>query len=63
MKTGNNFRTLAGVVFMLVSIMHLWVALSGASFALNDVIIGSWVNWLAFVVTGYMGLVAFHVLK
>ncbi|MFT5179782.1 MAG: hypothetical protein ACI9GH_000638 [Candidatus Paceibacteria bacterium] len=60
-KQKSNFRTAAGIIFLLVAVTHLTIVVTGSTIAINGEVLGSWVSWLAFITTGYMGLVAFEV--
>jgi len=58
-----NFTKTAGTIFVLVAIMHLWIATSESVLVINGTELGSWINWLAFIVTGYMAMLAFKITK
>lgn len=63
MSKQSNFTRTAGTIFALVALTHLWIALSGSNLVINGQELGIWVNFLAFIVTGYMALQAFNIKK
>jgi len=58
-----NFTKTAGTIFFLVAMMHLWIAVSDSTIMVNGAELGLWINWLAFIVTGYMAMLAFKITK
>lgn len=63
MSKKSNFVRTAGSIFALVALTHLWIAMTSSSIAVNGTGLGIWVNWLAFIVTGYMAISAFQMKK
>ncbi|MCB9805746.1 hypothetical protein H6775_01135 [Candidatus Nomurabacteria bacterium] len=59
----DEFIKLAAIIFSLVAILHLWIIVSGSVLSVNGVALGSWVSYLAFVVTGFMAIKAFKMKK
>ena len=62
MKT-KDFTKTASIIFLLVAMMHLWLVFNNLSLQVDGVSVGGWVSWLAFVVTGYMAMLGFKVVK
>lgn len=64
MKQSHSQKTFiktSGVIFFVVSIFHLWIAATDTVLFINSSPIASSLHWLAFIVIGYMAIVAFRV--
>lgn len=59
MRSKNDFVRTAGIIFALVALTHLWIALTNSNLSIDGSELGIWVNWLAFIITGYMALQSF----
>jgi hypothetical protein len=58
-----NFHLVAGIIFAIVSLLHLWRAISSL-----PLIVGTWelpvsLSWAAFVLIGFMSIWAFKSMK
>ena len=61
--TKTSFIRLASAVFSLVALLHLWILLTGANISIGSLQLGSWVNYIAFIIAGYMGIAGYTIKK
>lgn len=55
----DSYISLAAAVFTLVALLHFWVIVTGQQLTIGDVTYGIWVNYLGFIVAGYMGIAGY----
>jgi len=51
---------LAGVIFLVIAVLHLIRIAFGWSLILGDVAIPLWLSWLGFIIPGYLSYSSFH---
>lgn len=50
-----SFNTIAGGVFLLVALFHLWRIISGYPVTFGEAFIPVWVSWIGLVVGAVLG--------
>ena len=52
--THQNYHKTAGIVFLLVALVHLWRVLSSMPVAFGTFFVPMWWSWVAVLVAGYL---------
>lgn len=50
----STFLKTAGIIFLVVTLVHLWRALSGMDLILGATVIPMWLSWVVVLVLGYL---------
>ena len=50
-----NFNTIAGAIFLIVAILHLWRVIGGIDVAFGSTMIPIWISWLGVIVGAVLG--------
>lgn len=58
--TERGLLKLAGLIFLVVSLLHLLRIAFGWSLILGDVSIPLWISWLGVLIPGYLSYSSFH---
>lgn len=59
MNSKSDFVRTAGIIFSLVALTHLWIISTNSNISISGNEIGIWINWVAFIITGYMAIQSF----
>jgi hypothetical protein len=49
-----TFNTVAGTIFLIVALVHLWRALTQTPIEISTTIVPVWVSWIAVIVAATM---------
>ncbi len=49
-----TYFSTTGAIFLIISVLHLWRALSGELAYVAGWVVPLWVGWVVFVVAGYL---------
>lgn len=58
--TQKNFAFIAGLLFLLVALTHLWRIIEGWDVVVYGNIMPMWASWVALVVTGILSFYGFR---
>lgn len=59
----DEYVKLAAAVFTLVALLHFWILTTGESITIGEVTYGSWINYLGFIIAGFMGIAGYTMKK
>ena len=49
-----NYHKLAGTVFLIVALVHLWRVLTATPIAFGTWFVPAWLSWVAVLLAGYL---------
>jgi len=55
-----SYIFLAGCIFSLVTVMHLWRVFSGADLMIGDWAAPIWMSWFGVAIAAYLSYMSFH---
>jgi hypothetical protein len=58
-----SYSWIAGVIFLLIGLGHLFRVAFGVSFVVNDIPIPMWASLVAFIVMGILSYEGFHLAR
>lgn len=58
-----NYQTVTGIIFLLITLLHLWRALAGWESVINGSVIPLWASWLMAAAAGYLAYQGFKLGK
>lgn len=50
----STFLKTAGIIFLVVALLHLWRAISGMDLMLGDTLIPMWLSWIVVIALGFL---------
>ena len=55
-----HLLTIAGLIFLLMALVHLTRIAFGWGFALGDFMVPTWLSWIGILITAYLSYASFH---
>jgi hypothetical protein len=52
--THQNYHKFAGIIFLIVALVHLWRILTAMPVAFGTAFVPMWASWAAVIIAGYM---------
>jgi hypothetical protein len=59
-KSRRNYSLIAGLLFALVALVHLWRIATAADITVDGALVPMWVSWFGLVVTGILAYFGLH---